>query len=132
MLDATRRAEIMDAILHGGTAPTFPTGLTARLMTVQGDDDTNGTEATSSNCPGYTPGGVTITFGANAGGASASSLLASWTASGLWTPVPAAEIWDTTSLRWFQGKLATPFTGVTSGKVVSFDVGFFLLNAVNW
>jgi transcription elongation factor len=134
MLDATRQAAIMDAILHGGSAPTYPTGLKMRLMTTAGSRTVNGTEATSSNCPGYTAGGVTITFAANALGSSASSNTPSWTATGLWTPVVAAEIWDIagTPLRWFMGTLATTLTGVTNGTTVSFASGFVILNGVNW
>ena len=80
----------MDAILHG-SAPTYPTALHLRLMTVQGSNTGNGTEATSGNCPGYTAGGVAITFGASSSGVSASSSSPSWTASGSWTTVTSCR-----------------------------------------
>src|SRR5579863_5480165 len=95
MTDRTRAASIMDAILHGSSAPTFPTALHLRLMTAQGSNTSNGTESTSGNCPGYTAGGVAITFGANSAGVSSSSNTPSWTATGSWSTVTSAEIWDT-------------------------------------
>jgi hypothetical protein len=87
MTDQGRVASVMNAILEGGSAPTYPTALHLRLMTAQGSNASggNGTEATSGNCPGYTAGGVVITFGAQSSGISSSSDTPSWTASGSWT-----------------------------------------------
>src|SRR5580698_5812349 len=117
MTDQARVASIMNAILHGGSAPTYPTALTLRLMTAQGSNVSNGTEATSGNCPGYTAGGVTVTFGAQSSGISSSSDTPTWTATGSWTTITACEIWDTagTPLRWLQGALTASITGVSNG-----------------
>lgn len=134
MTDRTRVASIMDAILHGGSAPTYPTALKLRLMTANGSNTGNGTEATSGNCPGYTAGGVTITFGANALGVSASSDTPSWTASGSWSTVPGCEVWDIagTPLRWFQGALSASITGVGSGDTVQFASAAVTADASAW
>jgi hypothetical protein len=134
MTDRTRAASIMDAILHGGTAPTYPTALHLRLMTAQGSNTSNGTESTSGNCPGYTAGGVVITFGANSSGVSSSSNAPSWTATGSWSTVTSVEIWDTagTPLRWFQGALTASITGVANGDTVSFAVAAVTCDASAW
>jgi hypothetical protein len=134
MTDRTRAASLMDAILHGGSAPTYPTAVHIRLMTTQGSNTANGTEATSGNCPGYTAGGTAITFGANSSGVSTSSNSPSWTASGSWTTVTAIELWDTagTPLRWFQGALTASITGVTSGDTVSFATSAVTCDASAW
>ena len=134
MTDRARVASIMDAILHGSSAPTFPTGLKLRLLTANGSNTGNGTEATSGNCPGYTATGVTITFGASASGVSASSDTPSWTASGSWTTVTGCEVWDIagTPLRWLQGALSASITGVGSGDTVQFATGAVTADASAW
>lgn len=134
MTDRTRAASIMDAILNGGTAPTYPTALHLRLMTAQGSNTANGTEATSVNCPGYTAGGVVITFGANASGVSTSSNTPSWTATGSWATITSVEIWDIagTPLRWFQGALTANITGVANGDTIQFASGAVTCDASAW
>lgn len=134
MTDRTRAASIMDAILHGGSAPVYPTGLRLRLMTANGSNTANGTEATAGNCPGYTAGGVAITFGASASGVSTSSNSPSWTASGSWVTITGCEIWDIagTPLRWFQGALSANITGVGNGDTVQFATGAVTADASAW
>lgn len=134
MTDRTRVASIMDAILHGAAAPTFPTALHLRLMTVVGSNTTNGTEATASNCPGYTAGGVVVTFGANATGVSSSSDTPSWTATGAWATIPGLEVWDiaTTALRWLQGALTANVTGVSTGDTVQFAAAAVTADGSGW
>lgn len=139
MTDRNRVAKIANAILNGGyqSLDTWPTGLTLRLLTAQsGNGNTsNGTEATSTNCPGYTAGGATITFGANASGVSTSTDSQSWTATGAWTSnVTAVEIWDTagTPLRWLQGALSASITGVALGDTVSFAAGAVTADFSAW
>jgi hypothetical protein len=134
MTDQARVASIMNAILHGGSAPTYPTALTLRLMTAQGSNVSNGTEATSGNCPGYTAGGVTVTFGAQSSGISSSSDTPTWTATGSWTTITACEIWDTagTPLRWLQGALTASITGVSNGDTVQFASAAVTANASAW
>jgi hypothetical protein len=134
MLDQNRTASIMNAILESGTAPTYPTALHLRLMTANGSNTSNGTEATSGTCPGYTAGGVAITFGANSSGTSSSTNAPSWTATGTWSTITGAEIWDTagTPLRWFEGALTSSITGVVNGDTVQFAAAAVTLNASAW
>lgn len=134
MTDQARVASIMNAILHGGSAPVYPTALTLRLMTAQGSNSSNGTEATAGNCPGYTAGGVPVTFGAQSAGISSSSGTPSWTASGSWATITACEIWDTagTPLRWLQGALTASITGVSNGDTVQFASAAVTANASAW
>lgn len=136
MSDRNRVAKIMNAILNGGSASldAWPTGLKIRLMTAQGSNTGNGTEATSGNCPGYTAGGVTITFGAQSAGVSTSSDAPSWTASGSWTTITSCEIWDIagTPLRWLQGVLSASITGVSNGDTVQFATSAVTADASAW
>lgn len=134
MTDRTRAAAIMDNILHGNAFAAWPTALHLRLLTAQGSNTSNGTEATSGNCPGYTAGGVVITFGASSAGVSTSSNTPSWTASGSWTTITSVEIWDTagTPLRWFQGALTASITGVANGDTVQFASGAVTCDASAW
>lgn len=134
MTDQTRVNSILGWILNAGSMPTQPSGFKLKLMTAQGSNTADGTEATSSNCPGYTTGGVTITFATVATGASASNDAQSWTASGSWTTITACEIWDTsgTSLRWFQGALTSSITGVSSGDTVQFASGAVTVSGATW
>lgn len=134
MTDQTRVASIMNAILAGGAAPTFPTAIKSRLMTTVGSNTANGTEATSGTCPGYTAGGATMAFGSNSSGSSSNTGTTSWTATGTWTTVTGIELWDTagTPLRWFQGALTTNITGVVSGDTVSFAASSVVLSAASW
>jgi hypothetical protein len=140
MMDRTNVvAPTMDFWLHGSSAPTAPTQpFHLRLMTAQGSNTGNGTEATSSNCPGYTAGGASMgspAFGANASGVSASGAAVTWTASGSWTGTPAAaEVWDTTGTpkRIAQGALSANITGVANGDTVTFATGAVTLDSSAW
>lgn len=134
MTDRTRVASIMNNILNGGSFSAWPTALHLRLLTSQGSNTSNGTEATSSNCPGYTAGGVVITFGANSSGVSTSTNTPSWTATGSWSTITSVEIWDTagTPLRWMQGALTANITGVANGDTVQFATGAVTCDASAW
>jgi hypothetical protein len=134
MLDQNRTASIMNAILQGGTAPVYPTTLRLRLMTANGSNTANGTEATAGACPGYTAGGVAITFGASSGGSSSNTNAPSWTATGTWAAITGFEIWDTagTPLRWFEGALTSSITGVVSTDTITFAIAAIVLNAAAW
>lgn len=137
MTDRTRASAIMDAILHGSSAPTFPTGLKIKLLSATGSNTSNGTECTSSNSPGYTAGGVTITFGAQASGVSTSSDAPSWTATGTWTAgVAGCEIWDIagTPLRWLQGALSSSIAAnaVVNGDTVTFATSAVTADVTQW
>lgn len=126
MTDRTRATGLMDCVLRGGTALTFPTALRLRLIKTLGSNTGNGTELAAVNDPGYTaPSTVAITFGANASGVYTQNNTASWTATGTWTDaINGVEIWDTagTPLRWLQGSLTSAITAstVVNGDTVQF------------
>jgi hypothetical protein len=119
----------------GGSAFTITPPFHLRLMTAQGSNTSNGTEATSGNCPGYTAGGVTMgssAFGSPSGGSSVSSNSQSWTATGGWTAIVAVEGWDTaaTPLRYFQGAITS--VTLANGNTLNFPAGGVTLNASTW
>jgi hypothetical protein len=134
MTDRNRVASIMNAILNSGSAPAYPTGLKLKLLTAIGSNTSNGTEATAGNCPGYTAGGVTITFGAQSVGVSSSSDTPTWTATGAWSTLTSAEVWDIagTPLRWLQGLLSANITGVSNGDTVMFASAAVTADASSW
>jgi hypothetical protein len=108
-----------------------------RLMTVAGSNTSNGTEANGTNCPGYTAGGATLGTQFCAAPSAATQFNANtvtWVATGTWTTVNGIEVWDTaaTPLRWLQGALATPVSGVTNGDSVIFSAAAVTLNAQSW
>ena len=108
-----------------------------RLMTTAGSNTVNGTEATGSNCPGYTAGGATLgtQFCAAPSAAVQSNANAvTWTVTGTWTTVNGIEVWDTaaTPLRWLQGGLTSPLSGVVNGDSVVFSASAISINAQSW
>ena len=108
-----------------------------RLMTTAGSNTVNGTEATGSNCPGYTTGGQSLgtQFCAAPSSAVQSNANAvTWNATGTWTTVPGLEVWDNagTPLRWLQGGLTSPITGVVNGDQIQFSAAAVSLNAQSW
>jgi len=108
-----------------------------RLMTTAGSNTSNGTEATAVNCPGYTTGGSTLgtQFCATPSAAIQSNANAvTWNATGTWTTVAGVEVWDTaaTPLRWLQGAVTSPITGVVNGDSVSFSAAAVTLNSQSW
>lgn len=149
MTDQTRVNAIMSALYTSSTSFTITPGTGGgssftvtppfhlRLMTAQGSNTSNGTEATSSNCPGYTAGGSTLgtTFCATfSGGTSSNSNAVSWSATGTWSSIPSIEVWDTagTALRWLQGALTSSISGVVNGDTVQFSAGSVTLNSASW
>lgn len=121
----------------GGSAFTITPPYHLRLMTAQGSNTSNGTEATSSNCPGYTAGGSTLGSqfcGAPASGSQTNTNSVSWNATGSWSTIPSIEVWDTasTALRWLQGALTSSITGVANGDTVQFAAGAITVNASAW
>ena len=121
----------------GGSAFTITPPYHLRLMTTQGSNTTNGTEATNVNCPGYTAGGNTLgtTFcAAPSAGTQSNNNSVSWNATGTWSTITSIEIWDTaaTALRWLQGALTANITGVVNGDTVQFAAGSITLNASAW
>lgn len=137
MTDRTRAAAILQALYSssttftitpgtsGGSAFTITPPFKLRLMTAQGSNTSNGTEATSGNCPGYTAGGVSLgssAFGTPSAGVSTNNNSASWSVTGTWSTIPSIEIWDSaaTPLRWLQGALTSSITGAANGDTVQF------------
>ena len=121
----------------GGSAWTVTPPYHLRLMTTQGSNTSNGTEATAGNCPGYTALGATLgatMCAAPSGGSQTNSNAVSWSASGGWTTIPSIEIWDTaaTPLRYLQGALTSSITGVANGDTVQFAAGSITVNASAW
>lgn len=149
MTDQTRVNAIIQALFtssttftitpgtSGGSAFSMTPPLHLRLMTAGGTNTSNGTEATSGNCPGYTAGGSSLGssgFAAASGGQQTNNNSVSWSATGSWTTVTTIEIWDTagTPLRWLQGALTSSITGVANGDTVQFAVGSITINASAW
>jgi hypothetical protein len=145
MTDTGRAAALLNFAYNGGATPTITQPYMLRLMTAMGSGNgnvtgSNGTEATSVNCPGYTALGKTLgasspfgSFSTSAPtGTSANSV--TWSATGTWSTILGIEIWDSagTPLRWNQGTLTASITGVVNGDTVSFAAGAITLNAQQW
>lgn len=121
----------------GGSAWVITPPFHLRLMTAQGSNTSDGTEATSGNCPGYTALGSTLgssAFGTPSGGQSTNNNSVSWSATGGWATITSIEIWDTAStpLRYLQGALTSNITGVANGDTVQFAASSVTCNAGQW
>jgi len=108
-----------------------------RLMTTAGSNTSNGTEANGTNCPGYTAGGSTLGTqfcAAPVAAVQSNANAVTWNATGTWTTVSGVEVWDTaaTPLRWLQGTVTSPITGVVNGDSVVFSAGAITSNAQSW
>ncbi|HMG62880.1 MAG TPA: hypothetical protein VK599_08030 [Streptosporangiaceae bacterium] len=108
-----------------------------RLMTTAGSNTSNGTEATGVNCPGYTALGSTLGTqfcAAPVAAVQSNANAVTWNATGTWTTVPGIEVWDTaaTPLRWLQGTVTSPISGVVNGDSVIFAAGAISANAQSW
>lgn len=93
MLDQTQTNVILTWVFHGGSAPVITPPFHVRIMTMQGSNTTNGTEATAVNCPGYSPGGLSLgnpAFGVADDGLVANLNTVTWNATGAWTIVRPA------------------------------------------
>src|SRR5271156_2101757 len=107
----------------GGSAKTVTPPFRLYLMTAQGSNTANGTQATSGTCPGYTAAGVTMgspAFASPSAGVIASSNAESWTATGAWAAILAVEIWDSsgTPLRYLQGAITS--VTLANGNTLNF------------
>jgi hypothetical protein len=150
MTDSARVAAILQALFSctatggsltpgtgGGSGFAISPPYHLRLMTVAGSNTSNGTEANGTNCPGYTAGGATLGTqfcAAPVAGTQSNASTVTWVATGTWTTVNGIEVWDTaaTPLRWLQGTLAIPVSGVTNGDSVVFSAAAVVLNAASW
>ncbi len=121
----------------GGSAQVITPPYSLRLMTAQGSNTANGTEATAGNCPGYVANGSSLgasAFAAPSAGQQSNNNAVSWSATGAWSTITSIEIWDAaaTKLRWLQGALTSNITGVANGDTVQFAVGSITCNASSW
>jgi hypothetical protein len=138
MTDLNRVTSILNTIMAGSAAPTWPTNTHLRLMTANGSGTANGTEATSGNCPGYTAGGVAMGAWTAISGTTADitgpTAAISWTATGNWTAIAGAEVWDTatTPLRWFYGALSGGSVTVNNGNTLQFAANSVGLNGTSF
>lgn len=124
----------------GGSAKVVTPPFNLALMTVVGSDTANGTEATTGNCPGYTPLSAspkTISFSVSASVVTSSSAQ-SYTATGSWTTIAGIEIWDNaaTKLRYLQsaysGSTFSSITGIASGDTVQFPSTAISYDGTGW
>jgi hypothetical protein len=150
MTDAGRVASLLQALFSatatggsltpgtgGGAGFAISPPYHLRLMTTAGSNTVNGTEATGVNCPGYTAGGASLgsQFCAAPGaGVQSNGSPVTWNATGTWTTVPGIEVWDTaaTPLRWLQGLVNSPISGVVNGDSVIFAAAAITTNAGSW
>lgn len=126
----------------GGVNLTVTPPFLLALMTTAGTDTGNGTEATTSNSPGYhtlAAGGgspATVAFTCSASVLTSSSAQ-SYTATGTWTSsIAGIEIWDSaaTKLRYLQSGNSTfnAITGIASGDTVQFPAGSITYDGTGW
>lgn len=151
MTDQGRTNTFLNFAFAGGSIMTVTLPYHLRLMSAMNGtgggngSGNNGTELTSVNSPGYTPGSVVSnsmgsspTFATFTGGQSTgNSNAVTWTATGTWSlGVAGIEIWDAagTPLRWLQGPLNTAIGAnvVVSGDTVSFAASSITCNASAW
>jgi hypothetical protein len=147
MTDTGRIAAVVNYWFASGSAlPSFTLPFNLRLMTAMGAapgnvSGSNGTEATGSNCPGYTALGSTLGSGATFSTFSATTPIpivnnnaVTWAATGTWTSIPGVEIWDNsaTKLRYMQGTVTSAITGVVNGDSVQFGASSISASPVQW
>jgi hypothetical protein len=106
-----------------------------------GNGNVSGSNGTELSASGYTALGSTMgsspTFGtfSNTSPAAVSNNTAiSWSATGTWSTVNGIEIWDTaaTPLRFMQGTVTSPISGVINGDTVQFAAGSITANPAAW
>jgi hypothetical protein len=119
----------------GGSAFTITPPFFLRLMTTQGSNTANGTEAAGN---GYTAGGSSMgatAYGAPSGGVMTNSNSVSWTASGGnlgGGALNAIETWDSaaTKLRYQQGSITA--VTVSNGNTLTFAAGSITADHSQW
>lgn len=121
----------------GGSARIITPPFHLRLMSAQGTNTSNGTEATAALSPGYVALGSSLgasAFGSASAGQSTNNNAVSWSATGSWQTITSIEIWDTagTPIRYLQGALTSNITGVANGDTVQFAVGSITINSSAW
>lgn len=142
MTDTGRTAAFLNYALDGASAPTITQPYMLRLTTAagSGNGNVNGSNGTQLSGSGYTAGGSTLGSSAPFGSFSATAPSGSnansvtWNATGTWTTVTGIEIWDSagTALRWFQGPVTSPISGVVNGDSVQFGASAVTLNSQAW
>ena len=121
----------------GGSARIITPPFRLYLMTAQGTNTTNGTQATAGGCPGYVATGLSFgasAFAAASAGQATNNNAVSWSATGSWATITSIEIWDSaaTPIRYLQGALTSNITGVANGDTVQFAVSSVTINASSW
>lgn len=149
MTDQSRVNSILQGLFTLSATTTWPQGTGGgssivitppyflRLMSAQGTNTSNGTEATAALSPGYVALGSSLgasAFGTPSAGQQTNNNAVSWSATGSWQTITAIEIWDSnaTKLRWLQGALTSNITGVANGDTVQFAVGSVTINSSAW
>lgn len=120
----------------GGSAFTITPPFLLALLTTNGSNTSNGTEALTSSSPGYvqlSAGGKSVTWSYSAGVITTTNSQ-SYSATGTWQTITGAEIWDSagTKLRYLQGALSANVTGVVSGDTVQAATGAITADASAW
>ena len=147
MTDTGFTAAFINYLYSGATntMTALTTPLHLRLMTALGAGNgnvhsSNGTEATSGNCPGYSAGGATMgatafsTFNSTSPAAITNNNSVTWTATGTWTTIVGVEIWNTNGSpsRQAQGATTSNITGVSNGDTVQFAAASVSLDPTSW
>jgi hypothetical protein len=147
MTDTGRVAAVVNYwFAHNLTAPPAATSpFHLRLMTAVGTNTSgaNGTEATSGSFAGYTALGSSMgadptfsTFSATTPIPIVNNSSVTWAATGTWaSAIPGVEIWGTespTPLRYMQGSVTSPITGVVNGDSVQFAASSISASPVAW
>lgn len=141
MTDTGRAAGLLNYAYDGASAPVITQPYFLRLMTTMGsgNGNVNGSNGTELSASGYTALGSTL--GTNPFGSFSSATATatnvnsvSWNATGTWSTVTGVEIWDSaaTKLRWNQGTVTSPISGVVNGDTVQFASASVTLNAGAW
>jgi hypothetical protein len=119
----------------GGAAFTITPPYKLLLMGTVGSNTVDGTQLAAGS--GYATGGASMgatAFNAPSAGVVTNANVISWAATGTWSTVNGIEVWDsaTTSLRWLQGAVNSPVSGVVNGDTVQFAAGSITANASSW
>jgi hypothetical protein len=108
------------------------------LMTANGSNTANGTQATSGTCPGYTAAGISM--GSPGWGTPAAGIILgppaalSWTATANWSPITGVEVWDSagTPLRYLYGALSGGSVTVNNGNTLQFAINSISASGASW
>jgi hypothetical protein len=122
----------------GPTAKVVTPPFRLYLMTTNGSNTANGTQATSGTCPGYTAAGVSM--GSPAFATPAAGIIlgppaaVSWTATANWAAITGVEVWDSsgTPLRYLYGALTGGSVTVNNGNTLQFAISSISASGAGW